>query len=83
MRRSQHKKSYGEQLSPEKLKKKKILPLSPSESSPTVYCCPCKNLHSIRRIQECQNQPSIFHLVDSAQDDLTLELHLYFALATC
>lgn len=82
MRRSQHKNSYGEQLSPEKLKKK-ILPLSLSESSPTVYSCPCKNLHSIRRIQECQNQPSIFYLVDSAQDDLTLELHLYFALATC
>ena len=42
-----------------------------------------KNLHSVRRIQEHRNQPSILYLVDSAQDDLTLELHLYFALATC
>lgn len=63
--------------------KKKSFPSLLSESSPTVYCCPLKNLHSIRRIQERQNQPSVLYLVDSAQDDLALELHLYFALATC
>lgn len=48
-----------------------------------MCCYHLKNLHSIRRTQEHQTQPSILYLVDSAQDDLTLELHLYFALATC